>query len=354
MHGSPPPSWRARVVFGAARSLGLVALALGSLGATCGQSGLALMPGVVNDPANYSLRQSIIAFATQKACDELRGASVPLRLRTEDPSLGRFFPTGCVSETLPNQHLVVRFSGYGYAWTNLTGRMSFDASAAAEYELDFQMDGSTMYVYLRGVSVTQPSFKARLVERPAPLGALGLGGASLDAIGLSLMKTELLRGFTVVRDGDSNTVFASGLVAKGQLPPRAFASRDGSARRFVINDRIEVHENQRDYVGPFTAQSSITMTISVDGAPGIDALLVQKGTGDNWLNSYTRELALGPPPGQVGVDEPIIQGMTFRRSVKVPPGSYYLVLDHTAVAGRTRPPGFPGDDRAALVSLAIE
>ena len=33
---------------------------------------------------------------------------------------------------------------------------------------------------------------------------------------------------------------------------------------------------------------------------------------------------------------------------------YYLVLDNTAAAGRTQPTGYALDDRAALVSCAVE
>ena len=42
------------------------------------------------------------------------------------------------------------------------------------------------------------------------------------------------------------------------------------------------------------------------------------------------------------------------RTLALPPGYYYLVLDNTASAGRTSPPNAANDDRAALVSYAIE
>ena len=39
---------------------------------------------------------------------------------------------------------------------------------------------------------------------------------------------------------------------------------------------------------------------------------------------------------------------------KLPKGAYYVVIDNTATAGRTQPGGALLDDRAAMVSLAVE
>src|SRR5262245_5292242 len=129
-----------------------------SLGASCGQKGLAILPGVVNDPGNHNLRREILAFGTSQLCSEVQKRNVPLRLRDGDPTTGRFFPTACTTQPLANDNLFVQFAGYGYVWTNLTKRMGFDAGGAVEYDQDFLMDGSTMYVYFRQRSTTASSF----------------------------------------------------------------------------------------------------------------------------------------------------------------------------------------------------
>ena len=101
----------------------VVALALMTLGASCGQIGIAIMPGVVNNPANSTLRREIFGFAVGELCKEMQKRSIPLKLRDADPSIGRFFPTGCGVQQMPNENLFVQFTGHGYAWTNVTGRM---------------------------------------------------------------------------------------------------------------------------------------------------------------------------------------------------------------------------------------
>jgi hypothetical protein len=40
--------------------------------------------------------------------------------------------------------------------------------------------------------------------------------------------------------------------------------------------------------------------------------------------------------------------------IRVPKGAYYVVLDNTSTAGKSAPPTTALDDRAALVSLAVE
>ncbi|MEM9694286.1 MAG: hypothetical protein AAGA56_17175, partial [Myxococcota bacterium] len=88
-------------------SAGAVLLAvfasLASLGASCSQSAVTLLPGVVNDPSNRSLRRSIFRFATDEICEELLQRSVPLKLRPSDPNIGRFFPLSCNITELANE-----------------------------------------------------------------------------------------------------------------------------------------------------------------------------------------------------------------------------------------------------------
>src|SRR5437868_5522488 len=98
------------------RCLHAAALALfgfTSLGASCGQTAITLMPGVVNDPGNRSLRRALFGFATDKVCGEMKSRSLPLKMGGGDPSTGRFFPTGCSVTQLGNENLFVQFVGHG-------------------------------------------------------------------------------------------------------------------------------------------------------------------------------------------------------------------------------------------------
>jgi hypothetical protein len=346
----------------ALRALGLaLCLSLaGTVCGACGQGALGVMPGVVNDPGNLSLRRGILAFATGQICTEMRKRSIPLRLRDEDPVTGRFYPGTCVAQELVNGNLVVQFGGSGVVWTSLTKRMSFDASAAVEYEHDFLMDGDTMYVYFRQRSTTAASFTTRLIEQPA---AISLGGVSLaqgsayaDALGSQLVKTQIARGFTVIRDDDGAVQFGLGIIPKGQRPDAPYERRD-NGKLLLANERTEVHQNQRDYVGPLEITDSdqaLTLTVAVDGAPGVDVLLVSRGAGEQWLQAYLTQPAPAPLAAAPLLDEPVYSGAPWRRTVPLPEGQYYVVVDNTNTAGRTQPTTYALDDRAALVSYAVE
>src|SRR5262245_1062214 len=116
-----------------------VALATSFVGASCGQSALGVMPGVLNDPRNLSLRQSIPHYGTAQICQEVRQRSLPLRLREGEPIVGRFFPTTCSSREVSQSDLVLQFWGRGYVWTTMSQRLGFEAGSAVQYETDFQL-----------------------------------------------------------------------------------------------------------------------------------------------------------------------------------------------------------------------
>lgn len=339
-----------------------IAFCLSTLGASCGQTALGIMPGVVNDPGNKSLRKAILSYATNQVCSEMLRRSIPLKLRDEDPGTGRFFTTSCYAQEMSTENLFIQFGGYGYAWTNVTKRLGFDASTAVEYEHDFQMDGSTMYIYFKQRTTTAAQFRARFVEQQQP----GVGGVAIpvgmtndafvNTFGPQILKNEVARGFTVIRDADGTVLFGLGVVPKGQRPTVPYKISP-TGRTIVANERSEVHQNQRDYVGPIEIKGkgeALYLTAAVDGAPGADVLIVAKHAGDTWLQAYTTQAPLTPPPSYPAMDEQLVAGVIWRRTVPLPPGYYYLVLDNTAAAGRSSPPTVAGDDRAALVSYAIE
>jgi len=350
-----------RPVLRALRHLFAIAIALSFVGASCGQSALAILPGVLNDPGNLTLRREILKFGTGSMCAELLRRSVPLRTQDDDPSMGRFFPAACFAQETPTGNMFVQFSGTGYAWTNATKRLTFDASASVEYEQDFQMAGSTLYVYFRHKATNGVQFNVKVIEAPVSANMIGLplnvnAQTLVSSLGPQLLRAALARGFTVIRDGDGTAAFGLGLVEKGQRPLAPYKTMD-SGRLLLANDRAEIHQGQRDFAGPFEVTGdgrALTLTVSVDGAPGADVLLVPASIGQPWRDTYIQQIATTPPPSPARVDEPVAQGMIWRRTVPLPKGAYYLVLDNTATAGRTSLPVSPNDDRAAMISYGVE
>lgn len=340
--------------------LGALAFAASFVGASCGQSGLAVMPGVVNNPGNLSLRRGILGFAESQICTELKKRSVPLQLRPDEPAAGRFFPTSCATQQLANGNIFVQVGGYGYAWTNLTKRITFDAQAAIEYQHDFLMHDSAMYVYLREKATTATTFTTRLVEQTPQAPAVGLPGGTtqgfLDLIGTEVLRKELDKGFTVIRDEDGHTDFGVGIVDKGKRPPSPYRTAD-NGRLVLANERVEVHQNQRDYVGPFEVtdpKQALYLSVAIDGAQNVDVMLIHRGIGEAWLVNYTSQPALGPPPAPPALDEPVGTGMVWRRTMPLPVGQYYVVFDNSPAAGKSAPAVIAGDDRAVLVNYAVE
>lgn len=340
--------------------LGALVFAASFVGASCGQSSLALMPGVVNNPGNLSLRRGILGFAQSQICTELKKRSVPLALRQDEPSSGRFFPNSCATQELGNGDIFVQFGGYGYAWTNLTKRITFDANAAVEYQHDFLMDGSTMYVYLREKATTATTFTTRLYEQTPQAPATGLPGGStqafVDLIGTEILRKELDKGFTVIRDSDGHVDFGVGIVEKGQRPTSPYANAN-NGRLVLANERTEIHQNQRDYVGPFEItdnKQALFLSVAVDGAQNIDVMVVHRGIGEAWLVNYTSQPALGAPPAPPALDETVSTGMVWRRTLPLPVGQYYVVFDNSPAAGKSAPIVVAGDDRAVLVNYAVE
>ncbi|MCA9624261.1 MAG: hypothetical protein KC731_34790, partial [Myxococcales bacterium] len=292
-----------------------------------------------------------------------------LKLHDADPNIGRFFPIGCNVQQMPSENLFVQFIGHGYAWTNVTGRMGFEASAAVEYKQDFLMDGSTMYVYFRQAHTETSRFEVKMVER-TQAGAIGgvasLLGTNLQGItqqlGDRILQHQLARGFTVVRQSDGEVSFALGVLEKGAQPDAPFAKGD-SDWPLLANERTELHHEQRDFAGPFLLEDeddALWLTAHLEGAPGVDVLVVPKAVGDTWIKDYETNPQAGPPPspplaqiplqatGAMGPPKP------FRSPLRLPLGSYYLVFDNTASAGPTVPQPATLDDRAALVSYGVQ
>jgi hypothetical protein len=331
----------------------IAVVSLSFVGASCGPSALGVMPGVLNDTHNLSLRRAILAYGGGHVCDEMLSRSLPLRFHDEDPVAGRFFPGECAARELPNGDQIVQFTGQGYIWTNVSQRLGFGASGAVEYDTDFLLDGSTMYLYFRPRAGAPPTFVARFIELPPPpiFGALFGGASFVNGFGAQIMQSQLVRGFTVIRAANGSIEYGVGVVPPGVHPPTAYRILDPD-QTVLANERSDVHTNERDFAGPFAVPQGkkLDLVIGVDGVPAIDVLLVPRSAGEAWLSTYTSQPATTPPPEPPLLDEVVTAGVLYRRTVAVPPGLYYLVLDNTATAGRTAPVTV---GRGAMVSYAV-
>jgi hypothetical protein len=319
-----------------------------------------LSKGVVNDPRNKSLRFDILEYGLDRFCQEMTRQGAPLKLEDDSPVLGRFFAVGCNSKVVDDEvrkSFVVQFDGKGYAWTNVSQRMGFTSAGLIEYAPDFQLHDEAMYVYFRPKNIDAIDFATVLVEsRIATAGATMLG-VDFDAMGRNIVRGQLQRGFTVTRyDESGETDFGLGYVPVGQRPFRPFKVKS-TGRVTLANDRTEVHTGQHDFVGAFVVEDddqALYLTMTLDGAPGIDVLVVQKGAGDLTIDRYLRNPGPGALTSPPLLDETLVSGVEYRRYLDVKPGSYYLVLDHSTTMGRTAPPGVAGDDRAAKVDYIVQ
>jgi len=347
--------------------LGLLALGLSSCGASCGQQSLGIMPGVFNDAEHRTLRRDFLGFAIDEICPQVLRQTIPLRLRGADPSTGRFFPTSCEVTELGNEkNLFVQLTGHGYAWNNVTGRLGFEAVAKAEYEHDFLLDGSTMYVYFRERHVQTSGFTPLLVERAAdpPSQVTQILGTDMATaakqIGEVVLTGQLRRGFTAVREPDGTTRVAVGMLPVGEQPFEPFGMED-SSWPVLVNDRTELHTGQADFAGPFTVEGgdALWLTALVEGAPAVDVLVYTKAAAMPWIAAYERQANAAPPPMPPPVFQQAVQAspgrpVPFRLPLRLPEGQYVIVFDHSGVAGPTSPAAQPMDDRAALVSYAVQ
>jgi hypothetical protein len=316
--------------------------------------------GVMNDPANKSLRFDILKFGLDSLCSEMLKGGAPLKFGDDEPVVGRFFADSCESQVLDDdthKSFIVQYTGKGYAWTNLSRRIGFSSRGVVEYETDFQLADGAMYVYFRPRQIDGAAFQTTLVESAVAQGGLAASGVNADDLGRHIVESQLRRGFTVIRhnsSGDSD--FALGLVATGEEPFKPFdVKRTG--KQILANERTEVHAGQQDYVGAFEVKDSnqaLYLTVAVDGVPNADVLVVPKPVGDTLLDQYLRAAGGASLASPALLDETATQGSGFwQRFVNVEPGRYYVVIDNSAQLGKTAPDTQALDDAAAKVDYLV-
>ncbi len=313
--------------------------------------------GVINDPANKSLRFDILRFGLEQFCSEMMSRGAPIKLHDDDPVMGRFYAESCQSQTLDEQNrnaLVVQFGGRGYAWTNLTGRIAFRTHGLVELAPDFRLEGDALYVYFRTERVEASEFTLTLVESPTATAALQASGVSPEQVGRSIVDAQLRRGFTVIRyDKEGLTDFELGLVPAGTKPFRPFTVVS-SEKTTLGNGRTEIHPGQQDFIGRFDVpdeDQALTLTLKLDGAAAVDLAILPARNGPAMLDQYLA--VAGPAPlsvhpsfaAQVGSMAP------FKAEVPLPPGQYFLVIDHSAAFGVSAPVGTSAAKVDYLVQL---
>lgn len=335
--------------------VGLAATATGcSSCAGTAQRALGVIQGPINDPGNRSLRRSILSWGLDVFCQEMLKRNAPLKLIDESPVIGRFYPNQCQQRELDGGDLFVTFSGQGYAYTNVSKKLSFTSSGTVRYDQDFQMQGSTMYAQFRSKDVRGSDFRVMAIEQPLA-NLMNTISPVADKFGQQLLSQKLGEGFTVIREANGEADFSMGILQAGQKPVHPFDVR-GSDRIVYENLRTEIHQNERDFVGPIEIEDSgraIYLSATVDGAAGVDVALFGKDAGEAALNAYLNQPAATPTAPPIAF-EPIVAGQRLERMWPVSKGRYYVVLDNTATLGATTPAAATLDDRAAVVSYVLQ
>jgi hypothetical protein len=333
------------------RLLAVVYLSLLFVGCPC-------LRGPVN--ASPALRWWLFSnFGAGRMCPEMLNRSAPLRLPPNPNAVGRLFPEQC--QTTVNdaaQTVTIAFSGSGFAWTPVAGRVAFTVAASVEYRMDFYMAEDAVYVYARPARIlTGPTFQVTAVENSVVnWAAQGPAGYLVNTFGGQVVSGQLGSGFTVVHSDEGDS-FALGQLSPPAKPPQPFDTSD--ERYAIVNETTEVHADQIDLVGPLsvaTSDQALFVRLAVAG-PALDVLLIPRGTGDLWRRGLQGGAVLGPPPQPPLMSFALSPGGEQRQRLPLPPGQYYLALDNSARVGTVTPPWSPFGavgGNTAVVSYAVE
>lgn len=299
--------------------------------------------GVVNNPSNRTLRFDILRFGLDRFCKEMMERGAPLKLHDDQPVMGRFFAEGCQSQVFDEAQrntFVVQFSGRGYAWTNLTGRIGFRTRGLVELSPDFRLHDDAMYVYFRAEKVDASDFELLLTEATTTTAAARASGVDANRVGRAIVDGQLRRGFTVIRyDQDGHMDFELGLVPPGERPFRPYTVVS-SPRRTVDNGRTEIYQEQQDFIGRFRVDDTdqaIRLLMKLDGAPAVDVALMHARNVGPMLDRYLTSpgaVAFGAHPA---FSAQLTSAAPLDAEVALPEGEYFLFIDNSSAAGVTGP-----------------
>jgi hypothetical protein len=315
--------------------------------------------GTINQPENLSMRRSMLRKGMGDFCQQMRTRNAPLKLSADSPIIGRFYPNQCTATE--GDLLNVSFGGFGYAWTNVTKKTTFLGGGSAAFRYDFQVtdgDHCDIYAYFRPARIDTTTFETHRIEGQAASLFAGMSTFGND-FGKQTLARKLQEGFTVIaRDGsETNVDFALGIVPLGKRPFHPYQVTSDDGKLTYENDRTEVHQNQRDFVGPIVVEESgraLYLSAAVDGVPAIDVLVMRKAEAEQSLQYYYEYPQAGPLAGAPMTSDVLATGNPLKRAIVVPPGTYYVVFDNTPSAGQVAPANNPLDDRAAVVNYLIQ
>ena len=287
-----------------------------------------------------------------------RGA--PLKHDPNGNTIGRFFPDNCQHQVNDAaQTVTVSFSGTGFAWTPVAGRVGFSASAAIEYRMDFFLGEDADYVWARTNRILQgPDFQVGSVEnRVVDWATRSPVGYLANTFGGQIVSSHLAEGFTVVRT-ESGDEFTLGHLSPPARPKKPFDTSKGE-RYVFMNETTEVQVNQIDLLGPFEVAKpgqALFLRMRLQGPP-IDVMVYYRGVGDLWRQGLQLGAPLAPPSQPPLTGFTLNPGNEIQQRVPLPQGQYYVVLDNSDKVGLVNPPWNPlaaVGGNVATVSYAAE
>jgi hypothetical protein len=230
-------------------------------------------------------------------------------------------------------------------------RVSFWSGATVEYKADIKGSGDDIYVWGQLARVVAgPTFQITYMENNS-IPALG---SVANFLGNYVVGSELARGFTVVHNKKGDA-FTLGRLEPPNKPYQPW-SVQGQNRYTYANEQVELHANQRDYLGPFEVKDGKTLYVSATSrGPAVDLMIVDKTTGDWWRDGYQKGV-MAPPQGPILGGQPV-GPYPANLSFRLAPGSYYVVVDNSASVGSVSPPidaSNPLSDAVAVVSYVAQ
>jgi hypothetical protein len=355
---TPTPAKRGEKKVRKRSSTARAALSVGAIAAAFSFAGCPCLESIVN-PSPGLQWWLFSNFGASRMCPEMLKQGVPLRLQDRSPAIGRFFPAQCSYAVDDSRRTVaVSFAGTGYGYISPAKRVGFSVTGTVELRPGIQLAGDKAYVFGQfNRIIAGPDFKIGYIENPVIDIAANIPpfGSMTNLFGNQIVAGELTRGFTVV-NSDKGNDFALGILRPPQVPNHPFALAE-SQRYTFANETIEIHQGQRDFLGPFEVPEvgkSLFLMLNNQG-PALDVMVVSKYVGDAWRDQYQRGM-LAPPPGPVVAGGPLQPNFNDTRRYALPPGIYYVVIDNTATAGLVSPPAsiLPLADAMARVSYVAQ
>ena len=272
-------------------------------------------------------------YGADRICPELLKRSMPVRLTDGAPAVGRFFPVSCgVRIDEANHVIVVNITGTGYGYVVPARRVGYSVSASVEYRPDFVIAGDDIYLWARVNRVVDgPRFNTAYIENGyldavgnlPPFGNLG------NFLGNQAVSGVMTRGFTVIHNSSRGDDFTLGIIQPPTRPQHPFQVVSNERLTFA-NETTDVHNTQRDFLGPFEVGNpgqSIFLSTTVQG-PAVNMVVVTKAVGDAWREAYQTGRPASAPPGPVQYSNVVQPGAVDSRRYALAPGLYYIVVDN--------------------------